>query len=347
MDNVKRLHTRPALLNVCVCSAAFFRLVFCSFLHFFGGSTRMETPQRRAPVAGKPEEMLRSAVCAVIVALAAAQVPVAPMYSACGPTVACAAPSVCQASVCVPVAAAPPVLAAPAPVPMYAPAPVPVPAPVAAPMYAPAPAPVYAPAPAPLLAPAPAPLLAPPAPVVAAAPACAPACLGAAQCVAGACQCAQPAIAYSPVIGCSPQIPVAPVPVAPAPVIAGRLIPQALPGAPCEPGVECTGGSVCSVGVCLCPPELVQEGTVCVARTIYGVVPPPTIVVPAPVVAPVAPLVPVALGSPCAPVAAAPPCVSGAVCSSGVCQCGPAFTPVPGGCVRRRHRKDESKEEKH
>lgn len=100
----------------------------------------------------------------------------------------------------------------------------------------------------------------------------------------------------------------------PPPLPAGRLIPQveteidlnrlgpiipmyllkALPGAPCEPGVECTGGSVCSMGICLCPPELVQEGTVCVSRTvcrklcihvldfpclqldhqIYGVVPP-------------------------------------------------------------------------
>uniref|UniRef100_A0A914D1A4 EB domain-containing protein n=1 Tax=Acrobeloides nanus TaxID=290746 RepID=A0A914D1A4_9BILA len=38
-------------------------------------------------------------------------------------------------------------------------------------------------------------------------------------------------------------------------------LPQALPGAPCGPGVECTGGSVCSMGICLCPPKLVQEGT--------------------------------------------------------------------------------------
>ncbi|WKY02407.1 hypothetical protein Q1695_016006 [Nippostrongylus brasiliensis] len=162
------------------------------------------------------------------------------------------------------------------------------------------------------------------------APACAPSCIGGAACVSGACQCAQPAVVYSPVIGCAPP----PVPIAPAPVVAGRLIPQALPGAPCEPGVECTGGSVCSLGVCLCPPELVQEGTVCVARTIYVAPPPP--VVP---VMPVAPVVPVALGAPCySPVvAAAPnPCVAGAVCSAGQCQCSPAYTPVAGGCVLRK-----------
>lgn len=29
------------------------------------------------------------------------------------------------------------------------------------------------------------------------------------------------------------------------------------------------------MGICLCPPELVQEGTVCVSRTVYGVLPPP------------------------------------------------------------------------
>lgn len=53
--------------------------------------------------------------------------------------------------------------------------------------------------------------------------------------------------------------------------------------------VECTGGSVCSMGICLCPPELVQEGTVCVSRTIYGVVPPvppPVPVMPPPPPAP-------------------------------------------------------------
>ncbi|TKR64078.1 hypothetical protein L596_024672 [Steinernema carpocapsae] len=115
------------------------------------------------------------------------------------------------------------------------------------------------------------------------------------------------------------------------PVVAGRLIPQALPGAPCEPGVECTGGSVCSQGICLCPPELVQEGTVCVSRTIYGIVapPPPVFVAPPPVVA---------LGAPCAFAAApVPACVPGAVCSAGVCQCGPAFVPAGPSCIRRRH----------
>ncbi|KAK6043092.1 EB module, partial [Cooperia oncophora] len=111
-------------------------------------------------------------------------------------------------------------------------------------------------------------------------PACTPACVGGAACYAGACQCAQPTVVYNPVVGCSPPM-VAPVPVAPAPVVTGRLIPQALPGSPCEPGVECTGGSVCSLGVCLCPPELVQEGTVCVTRTVYSVAPPPPVAVPA------------------------------------------------------------------
>ncbi|KAF7636396.1 EB domain-containing protein [Meloidogyne graminicola] len=105
--------------------------------------------------------------------------------------------------------------------------------------------------------------------------------------------------------GCA-AMPVAALPPAPAvsvaPIPTGRLIPQALPGAPCEPGVECTGGSVCSQGICkliklnlfknylkgLCPPELVQEGTVCVSRTIYGVIPPP----PPPIAAAPLPLPP-------------------------------------------------------
>ncbi|EPB79831.1 EB module [Ancylostoma ceylanicum] len=167
-----------------------------------------------------------------------------------------------------------------------------------------------------------------PAPAV---PMCNPGCVGGAACVAGACQCAAPAVVYNPVVGCAP-VPVAPLPVAPAPVVAGRLIPQALPGSPCEPGVECTGGSVCSLGICVCPPELVQEGTVCISRTIYSVLPPPAVVVPAPVV-PVAPAAPLALGTPC--YAAPTPCVAGAVCSAGVCQCSPAYTPVAGACMLR------------
>ncbi|ETN85845.1 EB module [Necator americanus] len=161
---------------------------------------------------------------------------------------------------------------------------------------------------------------------------CSPSCIGGAACVAGACQCTTPAAVYSPVVGCAP-MPVAPIPVAPGPVVAGRLIPQALPGSPCEPGVECTGGSVCSLGICVCPPELVQEGTVCISRTIYSVIPPPppAVIVPAIPAVPVA--APLALGAPC--YAAPTPCVSGAVCSAGVCQCSPAYTPVAGGCVRR------------
>ncbi|KAK6019325.1 hypothetical protein OSTOST_15044 [Ostertagia ostertagi] len=148
-------------------------------------------------------------------------------------------------------------------------------------------------------------------------PGCAPACVGGAMCYAGACQCAQPAVVYNPVVGCSPPVPLAPapVPMAPAPVVAGRLIPP----------VECTGGSVCSLGVCLCPPELVQEGTVCVSRTVYSVAPPPAVVVPA---------MPVALGAPC--YTPASPCAPGALCTSGVCQCSPAYTPTVGGCVLRK-----------
>uniref|UniRef100_A0AC35GLU1 EB domain-containing protein n=1 Tax=Panagrolaimus sp. PS1159 TaxID=55785 RepID=A0AC35GLU1_9BILA len=147
-------------------------------------------------------------------------------------------------------------------------------------------------------------------------------------CISGACACPAP-IAYSPVVGCAPLPPPPPPP--PVPVVTGRLIPQALPGAPCEPGVECTGGSVCSMGICLCPPELVQEGTVCVSRTIYGIVPPPPpppVFVPAPVYA-----APVALPPP-PPVAFAPPCP-------------PQYAPYNGGCVRRKHaRKEATSEEK-
>ncbi|CAJ0581015.1 unnamed protein product, partial [Mesorhabditis spiculigera] len=281
--------------------------------------------------------MIGAVIFSSCFAVTFAQFAPAPLYSACSPAVPCAGGLACQASVCIPVAAAP----VPPPPNRF------LQAPVYAPAY-PAPAPVYA-APAPVAyAPVPAP---PPVPVVAAQPpmpvpppACAPGCIGGGACVSGACQCAAPVV-YSPVVGCAP----APVPIAPVPVVAGRLIPQALPGAPCEPGVECTGGSVCSLGVCVCPPELVQEGTVCVARTVYGVVPPP--VVPVPMPAPVA-MIPV--GAACAPpapvLAAAPPppaCVPGAMCSpAGVCACAPAYAPVQGACVRRKHAKQAEKEEK-
>ncbi|CEF67074.1 EB domain-containing protein [Strongyloides ratti] len=158
-------------------------------------------------------------------------------------------------------------------------------------------------------------------------PACSPTCLGGATCVRGACACAEPTVVYSPVVGCSPL----PMPAMPVPT--GRLIPQAIPGAPCgQPGVECTGGSICSLGVCVCPPELVQEGTVCVLRQVYGVVPPPP-----PVAVPVAaPLL--ALGAPCAINAgpAAPACVSNAMCYEGTCRCAPQFTPTAGGCIMRK-----------
>uniref|UniRef100_A0A0K0FI40 EB domain-containing protein n=1 Tax=Strongyloides venezuelensis TaxID=75913 RepID=A0A0K0FI40_STRVS len=156
-------------------------------------------------------------------------------------------------------------------------------------------------------------------------PACSPSCLGGASCIRGACACAEPTVAYSPVVGCAP----APMPAIPVPT--GRLIPQAIPGAPCgQPGVECTGGSICSLGVCVCPPELVQEGTVCVLRQVYGVVPPQVAV---PVAAPV-----LALGAPCAINAgpAAPACVSNAMCLEGACRCAPQFASVAGTCVMRK-----------
>ncbi|CAD5222445.1 unnamed protein product [Bursaphelenchus xylophilus] len=186
----------------------------------------------------------------------------APLYSPCGPTFGCAAPGYCQASMCMPVAPAPP-----PPPPVYAP-PMPAPIPVAAPAYAPPPPPL-------------------PAPV----PACAPPCAG---CLGGGCGCPgfAPPVACAPPPPPPPPVPAYPVPALappPPPAPAGRLIPQALPGAPCEPGVECTGGSVCSMGICLCPPELVQEGTVCVSRTLYGPVapapppPPPVAAYPVPV----------------------------------------------------------------
>ncbi|CAJ0941195.1 unnamed protein product, partial [Mesorhabditis belari] len=162
--------------------------------------------------------------------------------------------------------------------------------------------------------------------------ACNPGCIGESQCVAGGCQCMAPSLVYQPVIGCVPQ-PAPYLPVGPAPVVVPRLIPQALPGAPCEPGVECTGGSVCSLGICVCPPELVQEGTVCVARTVYGVVPPPIIPVP---VMPSIPMALVPVGAACAPMRTQ--CVRGAACGlAGVCQCSTGYTPTPQGqCFRRR-----------
>ncbi|KAI3413575.1 hypothetical protein GPALN_011065 [Globodera pallida] len=146
-------------------------------------------------------------------------------------------------------------------------------------------------------------------------------------------------------VGCAPPIaalpppPLAPIP-PPPPAPAGRLIPQALPGAPCEPGVECTGGSVCSMGICLCPPELVQEGTVCVSRTIYGVVPPPGGLPPLPAVPAFAPPppAPVVQFAP-APfpgfAAAAPafPMVAAAPPPAPVCP-----PPFRAACVARRRR---------
>lgn len=99
------------------------------------------------------------------------------------------------------------------------------------------------------------------------------------------------------------------------------------------------------MGICLCPPELIQEGTVCVSRTIYGIVPPPPPVpvvpaaypVPAPVPAPVpvAAPAPIALapGQPCAAVPT--PCAAGAFCD-----------PRLGLCVRRKMARKETEDEK-
>uniref|UniRef100_A0A1I8BHH6 EB domain-containing protein n=1 Tax=Meloidogyne hapla TaxID=6305 RepID=A0A1I8BHH6_MELHA len=144
--------------------------------------------------------------------------------------------------------------------------------------------------------------------------------------------------------GCA-AMPVAALPPAPAvsaaPMPTGRLIPQALPSAPCEPGVECTGGSICSQGICLCPPELVQEGTVCVSRTIYGVVPPPPVAAvppppipvayyPSPLPPPIpAPIAPAPMPIPAAVVAPYP--VAAAIPSP----CIPPYGRFRAACVRR------------
>uniref|UniRef100_A0A158P7B0 EB domain-containing protein n=1 Tax=Angiostrongylus cantonensis TaxID=6313 RepID=A0A158P7B0_ANGCA len=141
------------------------------------------------------------------------------------------------------------------------------------------------------------------------------------RCVSGVCQCSQNTVVYNPIIGCAETL-VVPVLLASSNLLSSRFIPQALPGAPCEPGVECTGGSMCSLGVCVCPPELVHEGSVCVSRTLYSM--PPTLAIPALAVPP-AP-VQVALGATC--YTATNICGPGAVCSTGVCQCSPSYKPV-------------------
>ena len=96
------------------------------------------------------------------------------------------------------------------------------------------------------------------------------------------------------------------------------------------------------MGICLCPPELVQEGTVCVSRTIYGVVPPPIPVIPAPAY-PVPVAAPIPVAAP-APIALAPgqacaavptPCTTGAFCD-----------PRSGICVRRKVARKEAEDEK-
>lgn len=82
----------------------------------------------------------------------------------------------------------------------------------------------------------------------------------------------------------------------------------------------------------LCPPELVQEGTVCVSRTIYGVVPPSGPVPPpaplfaAPPPAPVPQFAPAPFPAPAFPMAAAPPPIPA---------CPPPFAQFRATCVRR------------
>uniref|UniRef100_A0AC35TUR0 EB domain-containing protein n=1 Tax=Rhabditophanes sp. KR3021 TaxID=114890 RepID=A0AC35TUR0_9BILA len=154
-------------------------------------------------------------------------------------------------------------------------------------------------------------------------PGCNPGCIGGGVCSPqiGACACAQPAIAYSPVIGCAPVAPLVPVPVR-------RLIPQGLPGSECGPGVECTGGSFCSnLNICQCELGLSLQGTVCVLPPLIPVVP----------VVPVVQAVPIALGAPCAVnvPAPAPMCQPNAVCSEGLCRCAARFQPVGGACMMR------------
>uniref|UniRef100_A0A1I7X232 EB domain-containing protein n=1 Tax=Heterorhabditis bacteriophora TaxID=37862 RepID=A0A1I7X232_HETBA len=72
-------------------------------------------------------------------------------------------------------------------------------------------------------------------------------------CIRGLCTCLSSSAIYSTLNGCSGVFKVTAVP--------KQRVPQALPGGVCIPGVECTGGSSCFLGVCTCPPELVQQGT--------------------------------------------------------------------------------------
>ncbi|CAJ0580952.1 unnamed protein product, partial [Mesorhabditis spiculigera] len=65
-----------------------------------------------------------------------------------------------------------------------------------------------------------------------------------------------------------------PPPTVPIPTV---VMPQAYPRQPCHlAGTECTGGSQCSEGVCMCPPHLVLEGQVCVIPVAPGGLAPAT-----------------------------------------------------------------------
>uniref|UniRef100_A0A0N5AYJ4 CC domain-containing protein n=1 Tax=Syphacia muris TaxID=451379 RepID=A0A0N5AYJ4_9BILA len=101
---------------------------------------------------------------------------------------------------------------------------------------------------------------------------CSPACLEDAVCISNECVCLSGS-SYNSVTGCAvPPSPTTIMPIHATVILPAGLIsavmPQALPGMVCQPYTECTGGSVCWAGICTCPPELVQEGTVCVMRTI-------------------------------------------------------------------------------
>uniref|UniRef100_A0A0N5A7W5 EB domain-containing protein n=1 Tax=Syphacia muris TaxID=451379 RepID=A0A0N5A7W5_9BILA len=57
------------------------------------------------------------------------------------------------------------------------------------------------------------------------------------------------------------------------------------------------------------------------------------------VVPPAVPVAPLALGMPCVASPLSTPCIAGAVCSEGICTCGPAYVPAAGTCFRRRRAK--------
>lgn len=97
---------------------------------------------------------------------------------------------------------------------------------------------------------------------------------------------------------------------------------KARPGSFCTPMHECTGGSVCTNGVCCCPPGLFQDGEACVLRS----TPPPMPVYVQTTY--------VTIGQPCQ---ATTQCSSGAVCV-GTCQCRGNYYEGNNGCLLRSTR---------